>query len=159
LAVDFIIHYLLRLREVLAAGTELSAALVETSGQVGGALAICAVTTAAGFFAFTPTAFVGVSQLGLISGTGMFISLIITLTLLPALIRQAFPTDFQVSKAAQRWKPGVLLSWILKAPRVIIVLSLIAAGLSLVSLGHLQFEKDPMLLRDPATESVQAFND
>jgi len=85
LGVDFIIHYLLRLREVLSAGSDLSDALIETSGQVGGALSICVITTAAGFFAFMPTAFVGVSQLGLISGTGMFISLIVTLTLLPAI--------------------------------------------------------------------------
>ena len=159
LAVDFIIHYLLRLREVLATGTELTDALIETSGQVGGALFICAITTAAGFFAFTPTAFVGVSQLGLISGTGMFISLVVTLTLLPAMIRQAFPVNFNVNQAAKSWKPGMVLAWFLKAPRLIIVIVLIAAVLSVVSLTQLRFEKDPMLLRDPSTESVQTFND
>lgn len=159
LAVDFIIHYLLRLREILATGTELSDALIETSGQVGGALSICAITTAAGFFAFTPTAFVGVSQLGLISGSGMFISLVITLTLLPALIRVAFPVALDVNQEAQHWKPGGFLSWLLKAPKLIIFLVLIAAVVSIVLLGQLQFEKDPMLLRDPATESVQTYND
>ena len=159
LGVDFIIHYLLRLREVLATGAELSDALIEAGGRVGSALSICAITTAAGFLAFTPTAFVGVSQLGLISGAGMFISLIITLTVLPALIRQAFPVNFHVSKEAQHWKPGIVLSWFLKIPRFIIVLVLIAAALSLAVLGQLQFEKDPMLLRNPMSESVRTFND
>ena len=159
LAVDFIIHYLLRLREILAKGTDLTDALVETSGRVGGALFVCAVTTAAGFFAFTPTAFVGVSQLGLISGTGMFISFIFTLTMLPALIRLAFPANYYVNPEVENWKPGVVLSYVLKAPRLIIVVVLIAAVISIASLGQLRFEKDPMLLRDPKTESVQTFND
>jgi len=159
LGVDFIIHYLLRLREILATGAELIDALIETSGQVGSALTICAITTAAGFFAFMPTAFVGVSQLGLISGTGMFISLIVTLTLLPALIRVSFPEKLNVSQDALRWKFGTALSWVLNAPRLIIIAVLIAAGISIVYLGQLRFEKDPMLLRDPTTESVQTFKD
>jgi len=159
LGVDFIIHYLLRLREILASGVELTEALIESSAQVGGALSICAITTAAGFFAFTPTEFVGVSQLGLISGTGMFISLIVTLTMLPALIKLSFPNNIDVSEKALRWQPGAWLSWVLKAPRLIIAMVSILAVVSIASLGQLQFEKDPMLLRDPVTESVQTFND
>lgn len=159
LGVDFVIHYLLRLREILAKGVELTDALIETSGQVGGALTICAITTAAGFFAFMPTAFVGVSQLGLISGTGMFISLIVTLTLLPALIRVAFPKNLDVSQDALSWKFGAGLSWVLKAPKLIIIAVLITTAVSIAYFGQLRFEKDPMLLRDPATESVQTFKE
>ena len=57
-----------------------------TAGDVGASLVICAVTTPAGFYAFIPTDFRGVSELGLISGTGMFVSLVISFTLLPALL-------------------------------------------------------------------------
>ena len=47
-------------------------------------------TTSLGFFAFLPTAYAGVAELGLISGTSMFIGLIMALTLLPTLM-EALP--------------------------------------------------------------------
>ena len=159
LGIDFVIHYLLRLREILVDETDLNLALVKTSEQVGGALAICAVTTAAGFFAFMPTAFIGVSQLGLISGAGMLISFVVTLTLLPALIRLAFPKQMHVEHTAQRWKPGLVFSWLLKAPWLVIGVIVITAAMSLAYLSQLRFEKDPMLLSDPTTESVQTFKE
>jgi len=86
LGVDFGIHVCIRYRELLAGGLEHSVALQETARDVGSSIFLCAMTTAIGFFAFVPTDFVGVAELGLISGTGMFISLFCTLTLLPALL-------------------------------------------------------------------------
>lgn len=159
LGIDLVIHYLLRLRERLATHADLHAALLDTSENIGGALFIAAVTTAAGFYAFAPTDFVGVSQLGLISGTGMFICLIVSITLLPALVWLAFPQGMQINNMSTHWQAGAALSWLLKAPRFIIVFCLLAVCAAAFSLPHLQFEKDPMLLRDPNTESVQTFND
>lgn len=159
LGIDLVIHYLLRLRERLATHADLHDALLDTSENIGGALFIATVTTAAGFYAFAPTDFVGVSQLGLISGTGMFICLIVSITLLPALVWLAFPQGMQINNIPTHWQAGAALSWLLKAPRFIIAFSLLAVCAAAFSLPHLQFEKDPMLLRDPNTESVQTFND
>ena len=39
-------------------------------------LAVASLTTAAGFLAFVPTAYSGVSELGLIAGVGMLIALV-----------------------------------------------------------------------------------
>jgi len=47
----------------------------------------CAITNAIGFYAFIPTDYSGVAELGVISGTGMLISLLVTLTIGPALLR------------------------------------------------------------------------
>ena len=44
---------------------------------VGSSLVLCAVTTAAGFYSFIPTTFSGVSELGLIAGTGVFFGLFV----------------------------------------------------------------------------------
>ena len=74
LGVDFAIHYCLRYREHLIDGADRSAALDETSTNIGGSLFLCAVSTAIGFFAFIPTDYTGVAELGWISGFGMFIS-------------------------------------------------------------------------------------
>ena len=159
LAIDLVIHYLLRLRERLATHPDLHDALLDTSENIGGALFIATITTAAGFYAFAPTDFVGVSQLGLISGTGMFICLIVSITLLPALVWLAFPQGMQSGNMSSRWQAGAALSWLLKAPRLILAFSLLAVCAAAISLPDLQFENDPMLLRDPNTESVQTFND
>ena len=72
-------------------GLRVTRALDATSMDVGNALTLCAFTTAIGFFAFIPTAYRGVAELGLISGTGMFISLFLSLSLLPALLAFALP--------------------------------------------------------------------
>ena len=86
LGVDFAIHYCLRYREHLIDGADRRRALEQTSVNVGGSLFLCAVSTAIGFFAFIPTDYTGVAELGWISGFGMFISFAVTLTVIPALL-------------------------------------------------------------------------
>ena len=88
LGIDYAIHLCLRYREALAENTDPRRALPLAAGDVGLSLLLCAITTAAGFFAFIPTPYSGVAELGLISGTGMFISLLVSLTFLPAASRQ-----------------------------------------------------------------------
>ena len=86
LGVDFAIHYCLRYREHLSDGAPRAEALEQTSVNVGGSLFLCAISTAIGFFAFIPTDYTGVAELGWISGFGMFISFATTLTVIPALL-------------------------------------------------------------------------
>ena len=45
-------------------------ALRGAAGEIGGALALAAASTALGFYAFGPTNYRGVSELGVIAGTG-----------------------------------------------------------------------------------------
>lgn len=157
LGIDFVIHYLLRVRELAGAGVSLPEALETASANVGGSLVICAVTTSAGFYSFIPTSFVGVSQLGLISGTGMFISLAVTLTLLPAMIAVMFRESLPADRAAAEWSPGTRLSRLLAGNWSPLAIPVLIALISLTLAPQLRFESDPMLLRDPATQSVQAF--
>ena len=86
LGVDFAIHYCLRYREHLVDGAHQGSALDRTSVNIGGSLFLCAVSTAIGFFAFIPTDYTGVAELGWISGFGMFISFAVTITVIPALL-------------------------------------------------------------------------
>ena len=85
LGIDFVIHLTLRSQELVQKGTAIAAALPEAASDVGSSLAIAAATTAVAFYSFVPTDFDGISELGVIAGTGMFISLITTFTLLPPL--------------------------------------------------------------------------
>ena len=86
LGVDFGIHLTLRYRELRTEGGTHSAALEEAASSVGPSLLLCSITTAIGFYAFVPTGFLGVSELGVISGTGMLISLVATFTVLPSVL-------------------------------------------------------------------------
>ncbi|MGD2187517.1 MAG: MMPL family transporter, partial [Desulfobacterales bacterium] len=86
LSVDYGIHFCLRYKELIQQSFTHIDALCQTARDVGSSLLFCCVSTAIGFYAFIPTAFTGIAELGIISGTGMFISLIANLTLLPALL-------------------------------------------------------------------------
>ena len=86
LGAAFSIHMCLRYRELIASGETQSTAVATAGREVGGALFLCAATTAAGFYVFIPTDYTGVSELGLIAGTGMFICLLANFTVLPAML-------------------------------------------------------------------------
>ncbi len=86
LGIDYCIQFCLRYRELVVSGCGDHDSIVIAARGVGKSLVLSCITIAIGFYSFVPTAYAGVAELGLISGTGMFISLFATLTLLPALL-------------------------------------------------------------------------
>ena len=86
LGIDYGIQFCLRYREERVSGLGHDEAIVKTAKGLGVSLRLCSVAAAIGFYSFLPTAYTGVSELGLIAGTGMLINLFATLTVLPALV-------------------------------------------------------------------------
>jgi hopanoid biosynthesis associated RND transporter like protein HpnN len=159
LGVDFGIHVCVRYRELVISGLEHSVALDETARDVGSSIFLCALTTAIGFFAFVPTDFVGVAELGLISGTGMFISLFCTLTLLPALLSlRPIPVGSGRSAGAS-WSNGGLTNLPLRHPRAIRSIALVFGIGAVMLLPKARFDNNPLNVRDPSSESVRTFNE
>lgn len=160
LSVDYAIHFILRYKELLQQGMERSAALSETARDIGSSLTLCALTTSIGFYAFTPTSYSGVAELGLISGTGMFIALIANLTILPALL-YLFPVkrfSAATSNAKQHSDPG-RSSFPLKYRTSIRIVSLVIGLAAIFLLPQVRFDDNPLNLRNPDTEPVEAFRD
>ena len=159
LGVDFGIHLGTGYADLLRRGQSHSTALRESAAHVGTALAFCCVTTSIGFYVFVPTEYRGVAQLGLIAGTSMFVIFFLTLTFLPALLsswlrvdpardlgkhvhfRTAWWSGFSKHPAAVRWCALALL--------------LAAATLA----PGIEFNSNVVEMRDPDSESVQAFKD
>ncbi|HEX7079428.1 MAG TPA: MMPL family transporter [Gammaproteobacteria bacterium] len=157
LGTDFIIHVCLRVKELLAEGVALDDAIVRTVGGIGSSLVIAAVTTAAGFYAFIPTAFDGVSELGIISGTGMFISLFASLTLLPALLgRFLTPADCRPRPA---WIGTLGFKRLTARPPIVLGVTAVMLLTTLTALPFTEFDSNPLHMRDPESESVRALEE
>ncbi len=159
LAVDFGIHFCMRYEELLVEGLEHEEALSETARSVGTSILLCALTTAIGFYAFVPTDFSGVAELGLIAGSGMFISVLMTFTLLPALISIGRPTG-----AAQRPVPAALRvvsipTIATRRPRLVATAALAFALWAVLLMPRVHFDENPLRVRDPNAESVQVFEE
>ena len=87
IGVDFGLQFSVRYRAERHDHDDIKVALRSAAVKAGGPLALAAAATAAGFFSFLPTHYKGLSELGLIAGSGMLIAFITSITLLPALLR------------------------------------------------------------------------
>ena len=161
LGVDFGIHFVLRYREAVIKGADHASALREAAGGVGNALTLCAVAAAIGFFSFTGTDFVGLSELGVISGSSMFIALLANMTLMPAFLTLSPLKPARQGTLAANTFAARVPGWIetqvrLKAGKVLLgalALGIIAALVS----SQVRFDFDPLHLKDPDSESVATF--
>ena len=91
LGVDFGLQFSVRYRAERHEVDGLHEALLHTGRRAGAPLTLAALATAAGFLAFLPTAYKGLSELGLIAGFGMLIAFLTSITLLPALLSMLKP--------------------------------------------------------------------
>ncbi|MGH6933320.1 MAG: MMPL family transporter [Dongiaceae bacterium] len=156
IAVDFGIQVSVRYRDERYRVVDPILALQRTGRGIGGPLAIAAATTTIGFLAFVPTAYRGVSELGIIAGAGMVIALVLNLTLLPALLTilrmpgEPRPVDTP-------WAAGID-RFLLRRRRPIMLAAMALAVASALLLPGLSFDFNPLKLKDPKSESVQALH-
>jgi len=156
LGIDYGIHLSLRYRARMAGGSSPGDAIDAAVSEVGPALALSALTTAACFYAFIPTDFTGVSELGLIGGTGMFVSFLVTLTLLPALLA-VFPLrSVSGAQRSLRGLPG-LGAFVQKWRRPILGATALVTVAALTLVPEIRFDYNPLNLRDKGSESVIAY--
>jgi predicted RND superfamily exporter protein len=86
LGIDFIIVSYGRFVEERRRGVDFDLALARMNGSSGRAVVVGAVTSAATFYAFAVTDFTGLSQMGILAGTGILLCMVAVLFLLPALL-------------------------------------------------------------------------
>jgi hopanoid biosynthesis associated RND transporter like protein HpnN len=157
LSVDFGIHFALRVREEIGRGASPGEALRDAAAGVGGPLTLTAVAAAIGFLSFLPTTYRGLSELGLISGAGMFIALFANLTVLPAVLALMPPAAGPVAGPLRLG--GVIHDLVERRARAIAWTGLALALLALAALPFARFDDDPLNLRDPESASVATLLD
>ncbi len=157
LGVDFGIQFCVCYRAKRHLHDDLQLALRDAGSEVGVPLALAGASTAAGFYAFLPTDYRGVSELGLVAGTGMIVAFVTSITLLPALLALLRPSG---ERDAVGYAAAAPIDGFLARHRigVLAVAGAIAIG-SLLLLPKLRFDFNPLNLRSVQAESVATLLD
>ncbi|AEF98889.1 MMPL family transporter [Methylomonas methanica] len=164
LGVEYAIHFCLRYRDNLDLHGKnklraIHSAVLDTSPS----LILCAGTTSIGLFAFVPTDYQGISELGLLAGSSLFICLFITLTVLPVLLK-ILPTP-AIHPLKRGEHPGAskislwLASFTLHYAKPITGTTAVLTIIAIYLVFQVKTDFNPINLRDPHTESVIAFKE
>ncbi len=155
IGIDFGIQFGVRYRAERHEEPDLRKSLLNAARHVGIPLTLAATATAAGFMSFLPTHYRGLSELGLIAGLGMIIAFLVSITLLPALLKLFNPPGEKEPLGYASLAP---VDSFMERHRIPIIV-----GTAVISLGglpllyYLQFDFNPMNLRSPKVESVATF--
>jgi hopanoid biosynthesis associated RND transporter like protein HpnN len=152
LGVDFGIQFSVRYRSERLDHADLREALRSAARKAGKPLALAAVATAVGFFAFLPTSYRGLSELGLIAGCGMLIAFACSITLVPAMLAVLNPPGETEPMGFTRLAP---LDDFLQRHRIATIagtILVVLAGAPL--LFRLPFDFNPVNLQSPTSASV-----
>ncbi|WP_042300684.1 MMPL family transporter [Paraburkholderia kururiensis] len=152
LGVDFGVQFGVKYREERYHEDRIETALVNTGRTVGVPLTLAAVAVAESFFSFLPTAYRGVSELGRIAGVGMFVAYFASMTLLPALIKLFAPPGEATPPGFKQLAPVDAFLDRHRKPVLIGTLVVVVGASPL--LARLQFDFNPLHLKDPHTESM-----
>jgi hypothetical protein len=155
LGVDFGIQLSVRYRAERYKLGDLRKALRSAAQKAGKPLALAAAATAVGFFAFLPTSYRGLSELGLIAGCGMLIAFTCSITLVPAMLTVLNPPGERAAIGFQSFAP---LDHFLQRHRIPVIVGTIGVVLAASPLlFHLPFDFNPVDLQDPNSPSVKTY--
>jgi len=158
LGVDFSIQFSVRSLAERAVRPDLESALVATGAAIGKALALSAAAIGAGFFAFLPTSYLGVAELGTVAGLGMGIAFVLTVVLLPALLVVLRAPQGGLAEVGFTVL-GPVDSFVHRHRRLVLGTALAAAMVSLALLPRLRFDFNPLDLKSAKVESMTTLHD
>lgn len=157
LGVDFGIQICVRFNEERQSGVSIADALERAALALGAPLALAAGAVFLGFGAFLPTDYIGISELGIIAGLGMVIALMLSITLLPALLvllrppRKSREVGFSAAAPVDRWleRNRKRVLWAFGASMLV----------SIALLPWVRFDFNPLHLRNPDGPAMRALSD
>ena len=151
LGVDFSLHLALRYQENLKRGDSSITATRRASAGVGTAVSLCALTSSIGFLAFVPTEYTGIGQLGIVMAGGLFLSLLATFVVVPAVLAiSGTPRGHGPELAVPRPVIGFLERNAVAVAAGSAILALLAGLIS----TQMSFDFSTLGTKDPESESM-----
>ncbi len=157
LGIDFGIQLGVRFQAERRLGRAPEAAMAAAAAALGPSLLLAAGAVCLGFLAFLPTAYVGIAELGIISGMGMVVALLASVTMLPAMILLLRPRV-----PAPALPSPVLAAFdrlLLRRRRSVLLLFGVAMAASIAALPFVAFDFNPLHLKNPHGEAVTTLDD
>ena len=150
LGVDFAVHICLKFQEARLRLDKMNA-LIETGTELGPAIMLCGVTSAIGFLAFVPTEYIGLAEMGIISGGGMIIAVVLSLTLIPVF----FAVSGDPRPATDVPFAGLLSRVVAENSKLTSYITFgVAAVLTLIA-TQAQFDYSTLSLKDQKSEAME----
>jgi hopanoid biosynthesis associated RND transporter like protein HpnN len=157
LGVDFGIQVAVKYRANTLIMPTRDEALIAAGSEVGVPLALAAAAIAVGFFAFMPTSYIGVSELGLIAGAGMVVAFVLAVTVLPALLHLLKPSTAG-AKAGFDKLAGLDAAMISHRKQILWANGAVAL-VCVALMPFVSFDSNPLDLKNPHSESMSTLND
>jgi uncharacterized protein len=151
------IHFLTHYEAQRAAGKNIRQALEHTFLGTGGGIVIATLTTATAFFALILSDFLGLRELGFITGSGLMLILLATFTCLPALLvleERWRGVKAPVYATAYTEEQAGYVERLYRYPRATLVASAFLVILSLLALGRIGTDFNLLRLQSEHNESV-----
>ncbi|MDF2995875.1 MAG: hopanoid biosynthesis-associated transporter HpnN [Xanthobacteraceae bacterium] len=157
LGVDFGIQICVRFGAERAEGASTPEALRRAATALAAPLSLAAAAIFLGFGAFLPTAYVGIAELGVISGIGMVVALAFSVTVLPALVTLLDPPAPRGEVGFAELAPvDRLLATRRKAVLWIFGVSM---AVSIALLPWVEFDFNPLHMRNPDGPAMRTLTD
>jgi uncharacterized protein len=157
LGVDFGIQVSVRFNAERWNGAGLIEALEQAAAAIGAPILLAAGAIVLALGAFLPTDYIGIAELGVISGFGMIVALMLNVTLLPALLVLLKPSVPTASVGFAAAAP--LDHWLEHNRKKVLWAFVIAMIASIATLPFVKFDFNPLHLRDPDAPAMRILND
>ncbi len=160
IGIDYGIYFLFRYEEELFLGRNLREAIEITAARTGPGVLLGAVTAAATFYVLCLTDFVGVQELGFISGTAILLAWLSMMTVFPATLvlvdrRHAARPHGTMPRAIALESIHVpFVDRITSHPRTVLAVAAVLTAAAALALGWVRFDYNLLNLQADGTESV-----
>jgi uncharacterized protein len=157
LGVDFCIQICVRYNAERVIDPAPAPALLRATEVLERPLLLAAGAIFLGFAAFLPTAYVGIAELGVIAGSGMVVTLALSVTVLPALVLLLGAGHPHREVGLSALAPADL--WLERHRRKVLWAFVAALVASVATLPLVSFDFNPLHLRDPQAPAMRALSD
>jgi len=160
IGIDYGIYFLFRYEEELFLGRNLREAIEITAARAGPGVLLGAVTAAATFYVLCLTDFVGVQELGFISGTAILLAWLSMMTVFPATLvlvdrrHAARPRGTMPRAIALESIHVPFVDRITSHPRTVLAVAAVLTVASALAAGWVRFDYNLLNLQAEGTESV-----